>query len=546
MTAQAPLHSTAPPDRPIRTANTRTSSRIGRYLIISALVFAVLAGGFAFWITREHDRLAASASEQMVRGGLSTLEETLRTVTMDFAIWPDAVKATAEGDDVWIWENIGISAAVTETTDLMMVLEADGSPAYGWAPGMDAEPSTTLIPEEAVAEMRSLLNAVPIQDRRAVSTTYRGDGAIWMLATARIVSEDPAEDPATDAEISRLIFGYQIDDDLLQGIGEQYLIDDLHLEPDASMVVSAVPLNSYQGEPVAYAAWTPPQPGQQILWSIALPMVIVLILLTVFTLVSSHLLSRSARRLEGALYAAEAASGAKTDFIANISHELRTPMNGIVGLTRLLQQTSLSDRQQNLVKMLGASTETQMQLIDDLLDISSIENGKLSLNVTPFSPSETVENVAKFFEMEASDKGLELELAIDDPDRTQVLGDRGRFHQICANLVSNAIKFTPDGKVTIALHIRERLGGARLSLEVTDTGDGIPAEEQDLIFDRFAQGTEARRSKSGGSGLGLAITKTLIDLMGGTISLDSAAGRGTTFAVELDLDKVEAPARQAG
>ncbi len=529
-----------------RTVNLRTSTRIARFLTIAVVVFVLSAIGFSLWMTREHDRLALRGSEQMVRGGLASLEDTLRTVTMDFAIWPDAVAAVSANDRTWIWENIGISAAVTETTDLMMVQMPDGSAPFGWAPGMDAEPSTTLIPAPAVDKLRALLDKLPIEERSPVTVIFDAGETIWLLSSARIVSADPAEDPASDAQIGRLIFGFRMDDELLREIGSQYLIDDLHLEISPVNPPISIPLIDGTGEAVAYAVWTPPRPGAEILRGIALPFALVLLLLTTIALISSRLLSRSAERLEIALTAAENASHAKTDFIANISHELRTPMNGVFGLGRLLQQTQLNERQKGMVDMLMNSAETQMNLIDDLLDVSSIEHGRFSLTIAPFSPAATVKSVCDVSRIAATTKGLELALEIDDPDGTEVLGDRGRFRQVCANLVGNAVKFTQQGGVTVRLRIRERLGQAFVALEVTDTGPGIPEHEREKIFDRFSRGLRAVGAKTEGSGLGLSIARTIVDLMGGRVTLESSETEGATFRVEIDLDKVDRRANRVG
>ena len=525
------------------TSSLRVSRRIGRFLTIGVIIFALAAAAFAFWVTREHNRLAGTASEQMVRGGFSALDDTLKTVTMDFAIWPDAVEAMRADDRTWVWENIGISAAVTETTDLMMVQTADRSTAYGWSPGMDAEPSTELLAPEVIDLMNALLDEVEIADRRAVSAYAMSGDTRWLLSAARMVSDDPAEDPTSDAEIPRLIYGFELDTELVREIGAEYLIEDLSIAEQPVGDTTAIPLAGHAGDPIAYAVWTPPRPGDQILRGIAVPLTVGVGMLTLIAFVSAGLLSRSARRLESTMLAAQAASRAKTDFIANISHELRTPMNGIMGLTALLRQTALDDRQQEMVGMLSSSAETQMSLIGDLLDISSIENGHLSLNLAPFRPADIARSVSALFQIEATDKGLALITKLDDMPENSVIGDRERYRQVCANVISNAVKFTESGQVTVSMHQRERLGEALVTLEVQDTGPGIHAADREQIFERFAQGRSRQLGKAHGSGLGLSITQTIVELMGGTVSVDSVPGQGSTFVVDVPFelaDTVEA------
>lgn len=532
---------------PRGTQNLKASRRIAIFLTISVIIFAITTVGFAFWVTREHNRLAATGSQQMVRSGLAGQAETVATVSMDFSIWPDAVAALAVDDREWVWNNIGISAAITETMDLMLIVPADGNLPYGWSPGMGAEPSTTLLPRETINTMMERLKPIPVIERRPLNNLIRADDQIWMLTAARIVSEDPNEDPESDGDIPRLIFGFRLYEDRLKELGRQFLIEDLAISFEKpSDEWTSIPLMGSEGELVGYALWTPPRPGDVILRGIAVPMAFALGVLTLIALVSSNLLSRSARRLETAMLSAQEASRAKSDFIANISHELRTPMNGVIGLGGLLRQTGLDEKQTRMVDMLLASAEDQMRLIGDLLDVNSIENGRFNLSVAPFEPSAVVESTCALFEIEASNRGLRLECRISDPDKTSVLGDRERFRQICANLISNAIKFTDKGSITIDLKVRPRLGEAQITLAVADTGRGILRSDVRHIFERFAQGASRERGKASGNGLGLAITKTIVDLMGGTIEVESSLGKGSLFRVEIALEEAGSTVLPAG
>jgi signal transduction histidine kinase len=522
----------------LRPANLGVSTRIARFLTVAVVLFAITTAGFAYWITREHNRLAGTSSEQMVRGGFATLDEKLQTISMDYAIWPEAVNAIGQHDIPWVWENIGVSAAVTETTDLMLILPQNGEAAYGWIPGMDEDPTGGLLPEPVVERMKAMLDAIPIENRRAVSTLIEIDGVKWLLSTARIVSADTSDDPTDDNQIPRLIFGFILDDERVQELGAQYLISDLSLTETPPLTGPSLALTDETGSPVSFANWTPPRPGDEILRSISVPLAIALGLLTLIALISSRLLVRSAQRVEASMLTAQAASRAKTDFIANISHELRTPMNGIIGLATLLRQSNLEQKQSEMVGMLLSSAETQMGLIGDLLDISSIENGRFNLTIAPFVPATVVRNTAGLFQLEAQQKGLDINLSIVGSEH-QVLGDRERFRQVCANLISNALKFTDKGRVDIELSVRERLGEAALQLTVTDTGSGIDPADINRIFQRFAQVSTTEKGKAAGSGLGLAITKTIVDLMGGTISVESSPGKGSTFRVEIALELAE-------
>jgi signal transduction histidine kinase len=237
--------------------------------------------------------------------------------------------------------------------------------------------------------------------------------------------------------------------------------------------------------------------------------------------------------------AARAADRAKTEFLANVTHELRTPMNGVLGVADLLETQALDADGREMLEVLKSSATEQVALIDELLDITRIESGVLRLTAGPFDPARALREVLSLTAPVARRKGIDLALQGSLPAGHVVSGDEAAFRRICVNLVGNAIKFTEAGTVRAGLAIRAANGRARLSLAVTDTGCGIAEEDRARIFERFVQvdGSLSRRGE--GTGLGLAITRALVDLMGGRIEVESAPGRGSTFRVELDLAVAE-------
>ncbi len=235
---------------------------------------------------------------------------------------------------------------------------------------------------------------------------------------------------------------------------------------------------------------------------------------------------------------AEAATRAKSEFLAMMSHEIRTPMNGVIGLNELLLRTELDDHQRRLADGVHQSGLSLLAIINDILDLSKIEAGKLELEDVDFEVRSVFEQTASVLASPAHEKGIELVVACHPDVPDYLRGDPTRLGQILTNLGSNAVKFTEHGEVSVQAHVESAADGrVVLRVDVTDTGIGIPAAAQASLFDAFIQADLATTRRHGGTGLGLAICQQLVEAMGGRIWVDSAPGKGSTFSFTADLER---------
>jgi two-component system sensor histidine kinase/response regulator len=291
---------------------------------------------------------------------------------------------------------------------------------------------------------------------------------------------------------------------------EAHELDEAEVNPTlAKLHTGLVETNKAQGKQAATAARI------QIVGSLSVVLISYLLILFLF---------------QRARSAAETSNRIKGEFLANMSHEIRTPINGVLGMAELLIRTELTVEQREYALLLKTSGDSLLGVINDILDFSKIESGKLSLDVMPFDLHRILGEVLRALAFKAHEKHLELILEIGRDVPEHVTGDPARLRQILVNLIGNAVKFTQQGEVLVAVQCNERADQElEIQFNVTDSGIGIPAEKHSMIFEAFAQADGGTTRQYGGTGLGLAISAQLAGLMGGRIWVESATGQGSTF-----------------
>jgi signal transduction histidine kinase len=241
---------------------------------------------------------------------------------------------------------------------------------------------------------------------------------------------------------------------------------------------------------------------------------------------------------------AEKANNVKSEFISNMNHEIRNPLNGIMGLCHLLSLQDLTERQKSYVDSITKCAQRLLQIVSDILDLSRIEAGKSEIETQPFNLNQLVDNVLKMFEAAAITKGITLKKNIPDDDGKFLLGDENKISQILTNIVGNAVKFTHDGYVKVSASLFSYCGNLFIRFTVEDTGIGISHDLKDSLFKPFVQGDASYSKRFEGTGLGLAISKKMVELLGGEIGFESNLNKGTSFfftiSVSKDEDRAEA------
>jgi len=535
---------------------------LGAALVVLMLVgvAALLAGG-----SRALDDLQAREDRARVT---TALERSLRGLVGDVttaSVWNQAYDEFRPGGNLeWADEEIGSYFANNRGHDLTVAIDGRGRPFYAWAgDARAAAPSQDRFLADAAPLIRRVRaleaerGARPLPSRPAdpgLAETASGvvvSGGVHYLTAVSTVTPENADIPRRPSPAVVVVSAQRMDGVLMTTL-RQIRIPEPRLDTAPRHPRSALALHDAGGRPVGWISWTPKRPGLRVLKDAA-PVVLLGLLavggvmaalgaqiLRVAQRLGAHErdLTSAMRELEAARDRAEAANVAKSQFLANMSHEIRTPLNGVLGMAQVLGRSDLAPADREKVDVIRSSGEALLCLLNDILDLSKIEAGRMELDPQPFDMEEAVAAATRGFAALACQKGVRFLVGVEPGAEGVWMGDAGRFRQVLANLASNAVKFTAAGEVRVG--VRRTAEG--LACTVSDTGVGIASDLVAHLFQRFSQVDSTATRRYGGSGLGLAISRQFVELMGGKVAVTSVEGRGSAFTFDLPFEWLHASA----
>jgi signal transduction histidine kinase len=540
---------------------TEGQAAVRRLVALSvAVVVLVVAGGVTALATgsRALDELAARQDRLLVR---SMIDRQLRQVTTDLTtatVWDQAYRELKPGGSLaWADQEVGSYFANNRGHAWTVVIDPQDRPFYAWVGPARADPAAQaafLGPAASVIRRARAIEAARgghspgVQTNNpALAETASGlvlaNGTYYLVAASTVTPEAP-ETLRRPGPAVLVVSGARLDQELPRLLARAGIRDGrITTAPAASP--AALPLRDIDGQVIGGLAWRPKHPGLQVLMDAAPAMLLGGLATLAVAAALAWQIVRVTRRLdlhergheearvalEVARDRAEAANLAKSRFLTNMSHEIRTPLNGVLGMAQVLARSELSPADREKVEVIRTSGNALLGLLNDLLDLSKIEAGRVEIVQGEFDMAAAIEAATHGFAVLAAQKEVRFITAIAPEALGVWRGDGGRFKQVVANLASNAVKFTATGEIRVCVRRTE----TGVACTVSDTGAGIARDRLPELFQRFAQVDPTATRKFGGTGLGLAIVRELVELMGGTVSATSAEGCGSAFTFELPL-----------
>ncbi|MDH4385182.1 MAG: ATP-binding protein [Caulobacter sp.] len=515
--------------------------------IMAAFVVLVSAGGLVLHAERSVNDLTQSREAGLLDQGVKRRLARLNSDTAYIAIWNDAYRQAMAGfDRTWLHENFGEYLHRHMGHNITLVARPQGEVIYASLDGEPVSPSSLSAFITAAGPLMAAVaketartpqpgggpaRVIDYHDRRSAIRTP----SMTYLAIAGNVAPEPGYRGPVDPESPYIVVSaLRMDRAFIADLGADYGLRDLRLDPAPLGNETALALRGLSGQPLARLIWTPLRPGQKVLVGARGTFVSVGICLLILITLLMLRIRAVARNLAQAAVAARAADQAKSQFLANMSHEIRTPLNAVLGMAQVMAGDELSPHQRDRLSLIGEAGQVLLGVLNDVLDLSRIEAGQLTINAAPFELDSLVSSTVNGFEGQAAAKGLEVQILLPADLTGWWRGDAQRIRQILSNLVSNALKFTEVGRVSVMVSPTAQ----GLSISVVDTGPGIEAQVLAGLFGRFAQADESSTRRHGGAGLGLAISRELAELMGGGLTAASTPGEGSCFTLDLPLARV--------
>jgi signal transduction histidine kinase/CheY-like chemotaxis protein len=526
------------------------SGRDIRHIVVAALVATALVVGSAaallVYVGASINAIQAEREISLLANALERKEDRISDDVTSATVWNDAYEhTTRKYDAAWADENFGVyysqymrhdETIIVDAADDLIYASKDGEAAPLSAVGTFHAAARPLIAKARAEEARKLAakpGALSFDRAGVAKGVFKAGGEIFIGVASTVTPEETFEGPLA-ARSAIVVSAMKVDAEFLRGLETDYNIKDASLTAAPPGHGAATPLTGLDGRPLGYVAWTPEQPAARVFadaWG-AIAVLGLLVGLALAALIFH--IRKLAGRLVLAKEAAETADEAKSAFLANMSHEIRTPLNGVLGMTQVMEADDLSPAQRERVGVIRESGKALLAILNDVLDLSKVEAGKLQLEPTEFYMGELATAVCSTFEGSAAARDLTLACEISPEARGVWVGDALRLRQILSNLVSNAIKFTHAGGVTLRVGHDD---GEGLTFAVKDTGIGIEAGQIPQLFQKFNQADASTTRRYGGTGLGLAISRELVELMGGHLEVTSTPGEGSCFSFRIVLPR---------